>query len=196
VAESQDKSSLQNKIEKKLSDAGYQTKFDVDISKDTRSFKPFNSILKSVSLYKILISSSIPAREAEVAVTCDGTVFLMPEEMKNILSERLISSLTEQNALEIAHLYVLLTSSYSRLLHSISDIKGLDVSKIKSNKYNEVIRPPHAVKNSNGYSVSLYTWNSMGGVVVKWDMVIENSLHINGAYKVIDINVGDYDVVQ
>lgn len=121
-------------------------------------------------------SRGIAARPCLVAISVDGEVLQMPVEFEKIVRKEGLVVSSPTDARDLATTYVALTTPLGKVLvlSGLDMIPGLDRNPPR--KPLEVTISPPTVKNvGSDYSVRLFTWKELGGVIEEWSITVSEN---------------------
>ena len=160
-----------------------------------------------LSLKEDYIKIAIKKNNEMSAINDNGDNKNVAQWAKKVIESEHITVYNPQIALDIAGLYVELVATHPEDLITFLDqwedipIK-LDeqgniihfpfYSVIDTKKYKRQISAPKVQINNDGYVVTFYTWEQLGGIIKKWDKGISNKGTINPQQSFIANRVGSY----
>lgn len=144
----------------------------------------------SGEVYEAEIQNRFPHVKEKFFLDSKGDIHTLSKDFNEYLeiSGKRISD--EGSAIDVAAQYVengfADRFSLPRVLQSASDIPG-NAAK----KHGNEIQAPAATKTQQGYSVKLFSWSDVNGVLVEWNVNISSKIDA-ATWDIIDIGVGEY----
>ena len=187
---------------KKLVEKRAELYFDSDIEISNLSIDFINEFLREHVTYLIqgTIEDMVYPYHLILAVNHDGQIFELPEEFNEMIYREDINIYSKSQALNFTKGYILIekytdTSRNTIYLNNISDIPWEEkpVYANDPSNYSNLVFPPTVIfnKNSSIFSIQIYSWHLMEGLIIKWEFEVAFNGEITKDEDVIASFVGD-----
>jgi hypothetical protein len=156
-----------------------------------REFQPSIPALETYRLLRFW-PEGIASKSCLLAVGTDGTVLQMPAEFNEIIRRSRFTISGESDAVKLATTYATLTTAIGKIvvLSAPDTIPGFSTNPPR-NPLGISIVPPTVRSLDSKYSVVLFTWKELGGVVEKWFITISQTSQLEVQKQVIATHVGN-----
>jgi hypothetical protein len=154
---------------------------------------PFNWSIPELEEYRVrrVWERGIAKGACLLAISPGGQVIELPTEFGQLLRSAGLLVTSEELALDVASTYVTLAAPEGKvvILTNLADIPGIDADREKA-VVAETISPPVVVQVGTEYTLNIYTWEEVGGVVWKWKIVLSDDGRIFSERTVVGRWVG------
>lgn len=153
-----------------------------------------NPTILALSSYHFFLvwGHGIATRPCLVAVSPDGEVLQMPAEFGKIIQKEGIVVRSQIDARNLVTTYVTLTTPLGKVLvlSGLEMIPGLDRNPLQK-PLEIAISPPTIKSLGSDYSVRLFTWKELGGVIEEWSITVSENGILHVQSKQLASHVGE-----
>ena len=123
-----------------------------------------------------------------IAVDTDLSTYRLPDQFNELLDRERIVVDSEMTAISVGRAYLDLLGA--SIVEAPSDIPHQD--RGLADEVAGLIRPVRILQQRNEYSLDLYTWQYVGGIVERWTLLLNHSGVVEAKREQVATRVGDF----